>query len=72
MSDITIRMNNELRGEMAYEIVSVHGKQAFNGTIEKPGETFEFKVTARDLTAGLYFIKIWNENQLYLSKFIKR
>ena len=72
MSDITIRMNNELRGEMAYEIVSVHGKQVFNGTIEKPGETFEFKVTARDLTAGLYFIKIWNENQLYLSKFVKR
>jgi len=72
VDDITIRMNNELRGAMAYEIVSVHGKQVYNGTLEKPGENYEFKVPARDLKAGLYFIKIWNENQLYLSKFIKR
>jgi hypothetical protein len=57
---------------MNYEIVSVHGKQVSNGTIQMPEESLEFQVPAGNLKAGLFLIKIWNEDHFYLSKFVKR
>lgn len=71
VDDLTIQMQNDLRGEMTYEILNMQGKRLTSGSIDKPGDYLDFQVPAENLKSGLYLIKMWNGEQTYLSKFIK-
>ena len=71
-NSINIRMENELRGALSYEILTLQGKRVSNGVMDKTGDLLEFSVSGSDLSAGMYLFRIWSEDDVYISKFVKR
>lgn len=71
-NELTIKMSDEVSGQLDYEIVSLEGRSIENGMIENVIGEIEFKINTESYLPGYYFLRISLEGQRYVSKFVKQ
>lgn len=62
-----IRLNNPIPGIIQYQILDINGKPLFFGVLENGAGEVEMK----DMTKGVYFLRIYTQQATYVKKIIK-
>lgn len=71
VNEINVQLNNILKGELNYEIVSIGGKVMTNGSIGNTENISEFRISATELDPGYYFLKFKTGEGVVVSRFVK-
>ncbi len=69
--DLHLKMKNNYRGKVEYEIYNLFGFKKVQGDFKKKEEEIEQKIKVHHLRSGIYFVKIRMGEKMVFRKFLK-
>ena len=69
---MNIKLREDFQGVINYQVMTMEGREVFNGNINSQTSDGQFRITTGNLDPGIYLLRIRKDQEVSVMKFVKK